>query len=135
MAQIRNMTEGNPAKLFLLFSLPLMAGNVFQQLYTVVDTMVVGRVLGTSALAAVGTVDWFNWMFLAIITGLTQGFSILISQHYGAKKWDLLKRTVARSYILTAVIAALLLTVSQIFAHWILIFLNTPDNIIGMSLL
>ena len=73
MAEIKNMTTGSPARLFLAFSLPLMVGNVFQQLYTVVDTMVVGRVLGTSALAAVGTVDWFNWMFLGIITGLTQG--------------------------------------------------------------
>ena len=74
MAEIKNMTTGSPARLFLAFSLPLMVGNVFQQLYTVVDTMVVGRVLGTLALAAVGTVAWFNWMFMGIITGLPQGF-------------------------------------------------------------
>lgn len=78
MSGVKNMTVGSPAKLFLAFSLPLMIGNIFQQLYTVVDTMVVGQVLGTTALAALGTTDWFNWMFLGIMSGLTQGFSILI---------------------------------------------------------
>ena len=133
--QIKDMTKGSPGRLLMIFAIPLMLGNICQQLYTMVDTIVVGQVAGVQALAALGAVEWIMWMVLGVSTGATQGFSILISQHYGAKKWDLLKRTVARSYILTAVIAALLLTVSQIFAHWILIFLNTPDNIIGMSLL
>ena len=133
--QIKDMTKGPPGRLLMIFAIPLMLGNICQQLYTMVDTIVVGQVAGVQALAALGAVEWIMWMVLGVSTGATQGFSILISQHYGAKKWDLLKRTVARSYILTAVIAALLLTVSQIFAHWILIFLNTPDNIIGMSLL
>ena len=57
----RNMTQGRPGSLILTFALPLMAGNVFQQLYTVVDTMVVGKVLGVSALAALGAADWLNW--------------------------------------------------------------------------
>lgn len=133
--QIKDMTKGPPGRLLMIFAIPLMLGNICQQLYTMVDTIVVGQVAGVQALAALGAVEWIMWMVLGVSTGATQGFSILISQHYGAKKWDLLKRAVARSYILTAVIAALLLTVSQIFAHWILIFLNTPDNIIGMSLL
>lgn len=133
--QIRDMTKGAPEKLILTFAVPLMLGNICQQLYTMVDTIVVGQVAGVQALAALGAVEWIMWMVLGVSTGATQGFSILISQHYGAKKWDLLKKAVARSYILTAAVAVILLTVSQVFAHWILLFLNTPDNIIGMSLL
>ena len=62
MAKIRTMTEGHPLKLIFAFSLPLMFGNVFQQFYTVVDTMVVGQALGVGALAALGAADWLNWM-------------------------------------------------------------------------
>lgn len=63
----------------IFFALPLMAGNVFQQLYTVVDTMVVGKALGVDALAALGAADWLNWMMLGLIQGLTQGFAILMA--------------------------------------------------------
>lgn len=75
-ARVQNMTEGKPLRLILAFSLPLMIGNVFQQLYTVVDTMVVGQALGVGALAALGAADWLNWMILGTIQGFTQGFSI-----------------------------------------------------------
>ena len=60
-SRIKNMTEGKPLSLIFTFALPLMIGNVFQQLYTVVDTMVVGRALGVNALAALGAADWMNW--------------------------------------------------------------------------
>ena len=111
-AQIRDMTKGSPAKLILLLAVPLMLGNIFQQLYTMVDTILVGQV-----------------------AGVTQGFSILISQHHGARKWNDLKKAVAHSYLLTAITAVSLLIVSQLAARWILMLLNTPDNIIGMSLI
>lgn len=132
--QVRDMTKGSPAKLILLFAVPLMLGNIFQQLYTMVDTIVVGQVAGVQALAALGAVEWIMWMVLGVSTGVTQGFSILISQHYGARKWDDLKKAVAHSYLLTAVTAVSLLVISQIAARWILVLLNTPENIIGMSL-
>lgn len=132
--QVRDMTKGSPGRLIMLFAIPLMLGNICQQLYTMVDTIVVGQVAGVQALAALGAVEWITWMVLGVSTGATQGFSILISQHYGARKWDSLKQTVARSYVLTAAISLSLLIISQIFAKWILVFLNTPDNIIGMSL-
>ena len=133
--KIHDMTKGSPGKLIILFAIPLMLGNICQQLYTMVDTIIVGQVAGVQALAALGAVEWIMWMVLGVATGATQGFSILISQHYGAKNWKDLKETVARSYILTAVIAVFLLIGSQLFARWILIFLNTPDNIIDMSLI
>ena len=74
----KNMTRGNPLKLILALSLPLMVANAFQQLYTVADTAIVGSVLGLGALAALGAVDWFNWMMLSIVQGLAQGFSCLL---------------------------------------------------------
>ena len=82
--KVKNMTTGSPLKLILLFALPLMAGNIFQQLYTVVDTAVVGKGLGVDALAAVGAADWFHWMVLGAIQGFAQGFSILMAQKIGA---------------------------------------------------
>ena len=133
MAQIRNMTEGNPAKLFLLFSLPLMAGNVFQQLYTVVDTMVVGRVLGTSALAAVGTVDWFNWMFLAIITGLTQGFSILIAQKFGEGDLPQMRKAAGNALVLSGILAVILILIGEILVAPMLRILRVPEEVAPMS--
>ena len=66
MNKTLNMTEGRPMRLLLSFALPLMLGNVFQQMYAVVDTAIVGRGVGLSALAALGTVDWLNWMFVGI---------------------------------------------------------------------
>ena len=134
-AKVRDMTKGNPGRLILMFAVPLMIGNVFQQLYTMVDTVVVGQVAGVQALAALGAVEWIMWMVLGVSSGITQGFAILIAQDYGARKWKQLKKTVAHSYVLTTITAVLLFLTSQIFAHWILSFLNTPDNIIGMSLL
>ena len=134
-AKVRDMTKGNPCRLILMFAVPLMIGNVFQQLYTMVDTVVVGQVTGVQALAALGAVEWIMWMVLGVSSGITQGFAILMAQDYGARKWKQLKKTVAHSYVLTTITAVLLFLTSQIFAHWILSFLNTPDNIIEMSLL
>ena len=98
MAQrIRSMTEGSPTRLIFTFALPLMVGNVFQQLYTVVDTAVVGQFVGVGALASLGAADSPNWGVLGIIQGLTQGFSILMAQHFGAKDYRELSRTVGVS--------------------------------------
>ena len=136
MAQrIRNMTEGSPVRLLISFALPLMAGNVFQQLYTVVDTAVVGQVVGVKALAAVGAADWLNWMVLGIVQGLTQGFSILMAQYFGAGDHRELSRSVGASLTLCAVSSALILLLSQLSAGPVLRLLNTPNDIFGDSLL
>ena len=111
--KVKDLTSGSPGKLILLLAVPLMLGNIFQQFYTMVDTMVVGQVVGVKALAALGAVDWIVWMILGIASGMTQGFSILVSQYYGAQKWDGLKKAVARSYILTAILSVTVLAVSQ----------------------
>ncbi len=129
------MTEGNPAKLIFFFALPLMFGNIFQQLYIVTDTIVVGQVAGISALAALGEADWNFWLVSGIITGFTQGFSIKISQCYGAGDTQSLKRCVVRSYKLTALICFVLLIISQLLIHPILLLLQVPENILPLSTL
>ncbi len=134
-ARMKNMTEGKPASLILAFALPLMIGNVFQQLYTVVDTMVVGKALGVNALAAIGAADWMNWMMLGVIQGITQGFGILMAQQFGAGKYEELRKTVGCSITLSLFSSILLLCAGQIIAHPILSLLQTPPEIIGDALL
>ena len=99
-SHIKNMTQGKPVSLIFSFALPLMIGNVFQQLYTVVDTMVVGKALGVGALAALGAADWLNWMMLGIIQGFTQGFGILMAQEFGAGRHDNLRKSIGASTVL-----------------------------------
>ena len=115
-AQTQNMTSGNAAKLIFFFALPLMLGNICQQLYTMVDTMIVGQVAGVEALAALGSVDFLMWIVTGISTGITQGFSILISQHYGAGNGVALRKVIAHSYRLTAITAVLVFALSQLLA-------------------
>lgn len=134
-SRIKNMTEGKPVSLIVSFALPLMVGNVFQQLYTVVDTMVVGKVLGVGALAALGAADWLNWMMLGVIQGLTQGFAILMAQEFGAGRLDKLKEAVGGSAVLSAISAAALLIVGQLLAYPILRLLQTPPEIMDNALL
>ena len=69
-----DMTQGKPARLIIAFALPMMAGNICQQLYTIVDAAFVGRFAGIDALAAVGAADWLCWLFLGVVMGFTQGF-------------------------------------------------------------
>lgn len=132
---VKNMTTGKPGKLILAFSLSLVAGNVFQQLYTVVDTMVVGKFLGVSALAALGASDWMNWLMLGVIQGLTQGFGIRMAQEFGAGRTDDLKKSVGSAAVLSMLSAIVLVAAGQFFARPVLTLLQTPQEIIGYSLL
>ena len=119
---VKNMTTGKPGKLILGFSLSLVAGNVFQQLYTVVDTMVVGKYLGVSALAALGASDWLNWLMLGVIQGLTQGFGIRMAQEFGANRTDELKKSVGSAAVLSMLSAVILVAAGQAFARPVLTF-------------
>ncbi len=134
-SRIKTMTEGKPASLIFAFAMPLMVGNIFQQLYTVVDTMVVGKALGVNALAALGAADWMNWMMLGMIQGITQGFGILMAQEFGAGKYKDLCKTVGSSVILSLLSAVLLLGAGQWMAYPVLELLDTPPEIIGDALL
>ena len=130
MARTLNMTTGSPMKLLFSFALPLMFGNIFQQLYTVVDTAIVGRGVGMTALAALGTVDWLNWMMLGIAQGFTQGFCIRMSQRFGAQDIDGLKRTLGTSVLLTAIVAALGTLVGLLGLPFFLELMHVPEDLI-----
>lgn len=132
---IKVMTEGRSGKLILGFALPLMLGNVFQQFYTVVDTMVVGKVLGVNALAAVGAADWMNWMMLGIVQGFAQGFAILMAQEFGAQKLARLKKVIGNSTVLAVLSSLVLMLIGQLIARPILLLLQTPSDIMNGALL
>lgn len=132
--QTKKMTVGSPIKLIFSFALPLMVGNVFQQLYTVVDTIVVGQALGVNALAAIGAIDWLNWMMLGIIQGLTQGFGVILAQRFGAEDEKGLKHATANATYLSVLFAVLLTIIGLIIARPVLLLLRTPDAIIDMSM-
>ena len=131
---MKNLTYGKPLKLIFYFALPLMFGNILQQVYTLVDTMIVGQFLGVDALASLGAADWINWAILGIIMGLTQGFSIRISHLFGANENDQLSHTTITIYILSFIVAVLLTIGMQFIIHPLLTLLNTPDIIIQGSI-
>ncbi len=129
----KNMTEGNPLKIILLFSIPVLLGNIFQQVYSMVDTIIVGRYLGEEALAAVGSTGCIIFLVLGFANGIAQGFGVMVSHAYGAKDYKLLKHYVALSLILTVIISVILTVVTVLSSRQLLLWMNTPDNILEMA--
>lgn len=128
--RIKDMTKGKPAQLLISFAVPLMLGNVFQQLYTVADTMIVGQALGVKALASLGSASWLNWLVLGIIMGFAHGFSILISQAFGAGDRRGLHRAVTMTILLLMGMSVILTAASVTLTRPILTLMNTPEDII-----
>lgn len=128
--KVKDLTAGNPFRLILFFALPMMAGNLFQQLYTVVDTMIVGQGVGVDALASLGAADWIVWLYYGLAMGLTQGFSIIYSQEFGAGNDAGLRKTVGNSVILTALIAISFEALGQLTILPVLKLLDTPAEIL-----
>ncbi len=128
---MRDMTEGSPARHILTFALPLLIGNLFQQLYNMVDSVVVGNFVGKNALAAVGTCGSMNFLFFSLSSGLAIGIGIIAAQYYGAKDEQQVRNTIANSfYVLVA--AALVVTVLGILLSPALLrLLQTPKHILG----
>ena len=135
MARTLNMTSGSPMKLLFSFALPLMFGNIFQQLYTVVDTAIVGRGVGMTALAALGTVDWLNWMMLGIAQGFTQGFCIRMAQKFGAQDLEGLKKTLGTSILLTGIVALVGTLIAQLGLPLFLELMQAPKDLIPSATL
>lgn len=133
MSRVRNMTIGSPIKLILAVAFPLMLGNVFQQLYTVVDAQVVGRFNGVDALAALGASDWFSWVYLGIIQGIAQGFAVPMAQAFGADDHAELRRCVGNAVILALINALLITCIALLSINPVLNMLETPQSIRPMS--
>lgn len=133
-AKMKDMTHGRPVGLIVTFALPLMLGNIFQQLYMVVDTMIVGKALGVDALAALGAVDWLNWMMLGLTQGMMQGFAIPMAQAFGARDDKQLRQIVGCAMVLSALCAVAFVAVGQTIARPVLGLLNTPESILDAAL-
>lgn len=128
-----NMTQGKPIKLLTVFALPLMFGNIFQQMYTVVDTAIVGRGVGMSALAALGAVDWLNWLFLGIAAGFTQGYAVRVSQKYGQQDEEGLKQVLGASAVLSIIISIGATLISQLGLSSVLTLLRVSEELRPMA--
>ena len=124
-----DMTQGKPVKVLLGFTIPVFIGNVFQQFYNMVDAVVVGKFVGTKALAAVGSTGTIIFLIIGFLLGLTAGFTVLTAQKYGAGKMDEMRQTVGNALILTALISAVMTAVSMTGMHALLKFMHTPDDI------
>jgi putative MATE family efflux protein len=133
MAQIRDMTQGSPTRHIIAFALPVMLGNIFQQMYSMVDTMVVGNVLGVEALAAVGGAGWLDWLVLGFVLGMTQGFSILISQRFGSGDHAGMRRAVTMSALMTAATIIVVTTLSVSMCRQMLMWMNTPAESLDLA--
>lgn len=135
MAYTRDMTQGSPTRLILGFCLPIIAGNLFQQFYSLVDTLVIGRIEGVAALAAVSSAGWLDWLVLGLAIGMSQGFSIQISQSFGAKDHRELRRAAGQGLLLSAYVVALVMVLSQCLLWPVLVLMRSPENTIGLTCL
>jgi putative MATE family efflux protein len=124
------MTEGNPAKLILFFTVPLILGNLFQQLYNMADTFIVGRTIGVKALAAVGSTGSLLFFIIGFAFGFTAGLSIITAQCYGAKDYEGVRTSFAASILLSIIVTIVLTIPSTLFARPVLELLNTPADIV-----
>lgn len=126
----KSMTAGSPAKLILLFALPLFIGNLFQQVYNMADAFIVGRMLGVNALAAVGCTGSLTFLIIGFAQGLSAGFSILTAQRFGAGEMDGVRQSYAASLVLGGVISLVLMAASMAGTRQLLVLLQTPPEIL-----
>ena len=128
-----DMTQGNITRHIILFAIPLLAGNVFQQLYNMVDTWVVGRFVSNEAYAAVGTVGPVVNMLIGFFMGLSSGAGVVISQYYGAKRYEDVGRTVHTAITMTLILGVLFAGLGLFMMPYLLRLMNTPENVLPES--
>lgn len=125
----KDMTQGSPMKLIAAFFVPLLLGMLFQQFYSMMDTIIVGKFLGVNALAAVGSTGSINFMVIGFCMGICSGFAIPVAQRFGAKDYHYLRKYVANSIWLAIVFAAVMTIVVCLMCADILRWMNTPEDI------
>lgn len=125
----KDMTKGNPGKTLFFFAVPMVLGNLFQQLYNIIDSIIVGNYVGADALAAVGASSSITFLFVAIATGLSIGSSVVISQYFGAKRYGEMKTAIQTVLLASFVIALCLMLVGIFGTDAILRFMQTPQKI------
>ena len=125
-----DMTEGTPWKKIVVFTLPMLIGNIAQQLYSTVDSIVVGKYVGDNALAAVGSASPILMLLLVLFIGISMGASIMVAQYFGAKQREELSYTIGNCIVLTGLATLIIMVLSVIITRPILELLKTPDSII-----
>ncbi|WP_250278459.1 MATE family efflux transporter [[Clostridium] colinum] len=124
-----DMTVGSPTKLVIKFIIPLLIGNIFQQLYSMVDTIIVGKYVGTQALAGVGSTGGINFFIFGFAMGMTSGFAVPIAQGFGANDYKRVRHFVAMSAYLTTIVAIIITIISTIGLGPLLTITKTPQDI------
>lgn len=125
----KDLTVGSPMKLILGFAFPMFLGLLFQQFYSLVDTMIVGKYLGVDPFAGVGSTGSLNFIVIGFCMGLCSGFSVPISQSFGAKNFPLLRKMVTNSVWLCTFFSVVITTLMLLFCRPVLTWMNTPENI------
>lgn len=129
----RDMTTGRPAKMIFHFTLPIFIGNVFQQFYSMADTIIVGKFVGNSALAAVGACGTLMFLILGFLIGMTAGFTVVTAQHYGAGNQTAMRKSVASAMLLSAAVSILFTVLSMLMMKNVLRWMNTPKDMFGQA--
>jgi len=134
-SSIRDMTVGSPIKLIIQFSIPMLIGNLFQQFYNMVDSIVVGKFVGKDALAAVGATGSLVFLISGLTFGLSGGISIVIAQYFGAKDYEKVKKAFATATYLVMTLSLIMSLVGIFSSRFLLELINTPETIINQSAL
>lgn len=132
-SRVVDMTKGNTTRLLVNFMLPMLLGNLFQQLYNFVDSMIVGKFVGADALAAVGATSAINFLFFSLCNGLASGIGIVISQYFGAERDDDVRNTIGNALYIMGLSAFVMTVLGILLARPVLSFLRTPSNILNSS--
>ncbi|MDD2963467.1 MAG: MATE family efflux transporter [Bacteroidales bacterium] len=130
---MKNLTEGNEGSLIFRFALPMLLGNVFMQIYSIVDSIVVGQFIGKEALAAVGASFPLIFALVSFVIGIGMGFSIAISQYFGARDFDRVARAIDTMWIFLAVSSVLLTGIGLLFSEKLLILIDIPNEVMPQA--
>lgn len=127
--RVRDMTQGDPLKLILAFAVPLFIGNIFQQIYTMVDTMVAGHALGDTAIAAIGATSSLYSLILNVAIGMNSGYGIVVTRSFGARDPKTMKQSIAGMMTLNTIVTVAMTVLALVFLRPLLRFMNTPESI------
>lgn len=128
-----DMTKGSPSRLITKFIIPIIIGNIFQQLYSMVDTIIVGQYVGVQALAAVGATGTINFLILGFVLGMTSGFTVPVAQRFGAGDYRGMRKSITNAARLSVIVTIIMTIASVVGMRPLLKLMNTPEDIFEMS--
>lgn len=135
MTEAKDMTTGKILPIIMSFAIPIMIGNLFQQLYSMVDTDVVGRGVGAQALAAVGVTSPVTQLLLGLMIGMTSGMSVVIAQHFGSGNEKKTRQAIASGIVLITIISIFVTLAGLLLCRGLFTLINTPANIMEDAVL